>query len=443
MTTPLLEAVRRYMEAAPARLHIPGHKGTAIPPVGDAARYDLTEVTGLDSLYHPEGPIAGTEARYTRLYGTSGTLLSAGGSTLCIQAMLALACAPGDKLLAARGVHTAAVNAMALLDLHPRWLYPPVDAATGLALAVTPGAVEEGLAAHPDARAVYLTSPSMFGVISDIKEIGEICRRHGVPLLVDNAHGAHLKFLSPSLHPMDLGADICCDSLHKSLPVLTGGALLHIGNPAFLSGAKERMALFGSTSPSYLILLSMDGALPYLEEQAAEDAAGVSSRMGVLAERARAGGFLLPPGVRDPFRLTLGFGGLGYSREDFAAQLARCRVEPEYLGDQVCVLMAGGPTAPGDYARMERLLELPPKGPPLPVAAFPSSPPRQALPPRQGTFAQTEPVSLDNAAGRVAGSTVTPCPPGIPLVIAGEVLTPELVEALKNSGNFRINVIKL
>ena len=431
--------MERYLAGGFSRLHMPGHKGRGMDFLGEAVRYDLTEVTGLDSLYHPTGAIAGTEAAYTRLFGTAGSLLSAGGSTLCIQAMLALAAGPGERILASRGAHTAAVSAMALLDLRPVWLYPPRHAG-GLAEGVTPGQVERALAAQPDIRAVYITSPTYYGVLSDIAGIAAVCRARGVPLLVDNAHGPHLRFLPVSEHPADLGADLCCDSLHKTLPVLTGGALLHVKNPAYLARAKERMALFGSTSPSYLILLSADAALDYLAGPAGEEIARVAAALSRLRELAGARG-LAPTAERmDPLRLTLAVPARG-GREAFAAQLARHRIEPEYLDDGFCVLMAGGGNTPEDFSRIEALLREAEPGEHRPPAALPR-PARAVMTPREAVFAPREPVAPEAAAGRVSSGTVTPCPPGIPLLVPGERIDADFIPVLKNCGISPLYVVK-
>ena len=442
MSTPLLGAANRYLREGRSRFHMPGHKGMPLEGLGDITRYDLTEAGGLDSLYHAAGAIAETEAAFTKLYGTAASFLSAGGSTLCIQAMLALAAAPGSKVLAARGVHTAAVNAMALLDLQPVWIYPEQDALTGLAGTVSPQAVEAALQKHPDVSAVYITSPTYYGVLSDIAGIKAVCGRYGVPLLVDNAHGAHLKFRTPSLHPVDLGADLCCDSLHKTLPVLTGGALLHVCDERYVRRAKERMALFGSTSPSYLIMLSADAALPYLRDRAGEDIARVSHTISSLSDRARQKGFLTPRGVLEPLRLTLGFSPLGCTAEAFYAHLQSCRIEPEYLGGGYCVLIAGPQNSGEDFRRLREAIDTLPPQPPLPVPGVRLLPAEQVLSPRQAAFRDSGPVPVAQAVGQVAGGMVAPCPPGIPIVIGGERIDRDCAQALKNCGIRTVNVIK-
>ncbi|MDL2232526.1 DegT/DnrJ/EryC1/StrS family aminotransferase [Ruminococcaceae bacterium OttesenSCG-928-L11] len=442
--TPLLAALEAYIHSNVSRQHMPGHKGRLPWPLDTAAVYDLTEVTGTDSLYEADGAIAEMERQYTALYGSAASFLSAGGSTLCIQAMLALATQPGQRILCARGVHTATVNAMALLDLDPVWIVPEAGG-DGLLSQLSPAAVDEALSADAAIRAVYVTSPTYFGVISDIGGLAQVCHSHGVPLLVDNAHGSHLKFLPEAYgiaHPMEQGADLCADSLHKTLPVLTGGALLHVGNPRFVPDAKRKLALFGSTSPSYLIMLSCDMALAYCREQLPGELARVCGGYDRLRQLAAARGIPMPEGLCDPLRLTLDFSAVGYTGPEFGEYLRANGIEPEYRSDSHCVFLGSPHTGEADFAAMERMLtELPLKEPlPRPAAAIPV--PRRQCSVREAVFSTAERVSVENSVGRTASSLVCPCPPGIPLVIPGEGISDDIASSLKSYGIFHINVVK-
>ncbi|MDR2932172.1 MAG: DegT/DnrJ/EryC1/StrS family aminotransferase [Oscillospiraceae bacterium] len=440
--TPLFGAARGYIEKDAARFHMPGHKGFLPPPLHEAAPYDLTEIDGLDSLYEAGGALAEMEAEYSALYGTAASFLSAGGSTLCIQAMLALALMPGDKLVCARGVHTAAVNAMALLDVDPVWVYPRGDAVTGLMGAVAPGDVEKALESCPDARAVYITSPTYLGVMADISGIAAVCSRYGVPLLVDNAHGAHLRFLQTPLHPIGLGAAMCADSLHKTLPVLTGGALLHIADKRYRADARRKMALFGSTSPSYLIMLSCDRALDYINNEARGDMARLASEIKGLKKTAAERGFGFPDGLIDPLRLTLDFTALGYTGSLFGAYARQKGIEPEYLGARHGVFLAGPGNTAGDFARLRDMIADIPRLKPYDLEAVLLEPPRRACSLRQAIFAPGKVLPLHQCRGRIAAAVVAPCPPGMPVTVPGEIITDAHMLIYKNYGIFEINVVE-
>lgn len=166
-----------------------------------------------------------------------------------------------------RTVHRSAVHAMALLGITPIWVWPRQDAGPGLAGRIQADDVAKALQKHPDAKAVYLTTPDYYGVMSDLNAICAAAQQYNVPVIVDNAHGAHLFFLDRKLHPLSQGAAMCADSAHKTLPVLTGGAYFQIGSGRYLPQVRAAMALFGSTSPSFPILLSLDLCRAWLEEE--------------------------------------------------------------------------------------------------------------------------------------------------------------------------------
>ena len=259
ISTPICDFVRRYADEERVRLHMPGHKGK--PRLG-CEGLDITEIPGADDLYHPRGIIAESEENASRLFGFP-TFYSTEGSSLCIRAMLFLALAgkKNRRVLAGRNAHKTFLHTAVLLDFEISWLWPEGERRLE-SCPISAGQVERAILAEAEPpAAVYLTSPDYLGNTLDITSISAVCRRYGVLLLVDNAHGAYLKFLSR--HPMDLGADMCCDSAHKTLPVLTGGAYLHV-TKEFAGGVKDAMALFGSTSPSYLILQSLDMANRFL-----------------------------------------------------------------------------------------------------------------------------------------------------------------------------------
>mgnify|MGYP000799776666 CR=1 FL=1 len=277
MNTPIADFVGRYTASGTARLHMPGHKGK--PFLGCEA-LDITEIQGADALYEAEGIIAESEANAAALFGAGRTLYSTEGSSQCIRAMLYLAltnrpAGTSPVIVAARNVHKAFVYAAALLDFDIQWLWPaPQDAGAlcscPVSAAKLTGALQ-GLAQQGKRPfGVYITSPDYLGGVQDIAALAEVCKDFSVPLLVDNAHGAYLRFLPQGgQHPIALGAAMCCDSGHKTLPVVTGGAYLHLGKNAPVqdeAAVRNALALFGSTSPSYLILQSLDKCNQILSE---------------------------------------------------------------------------------------------------------------------------------------------------------------------------------
>ena len=440
MNAPIFDFVSRYVDSRAARLHVPGHKG--VGPLGCENR-DITEIAGADELYAASGIIAGSEANAASLFGSGATFYSAEGSSLCIRAMLTLALnhrAPdaAPVALAARNAHKAFVYAAALCGFEVEWLYPEEEA--GLcACPVTP----QGLARRLDGMGikpfcVYVTSPDYLGNRQDLAGLAAVCHARGVPLIVDNAHGAYLRFLPRSLHPLDLGADLCCDSAHKTLPALTGAAYLHISkdaNPAFIAGARDALALYGSTSPSYLILQSLDLCNLALAGDFPERLAGAARRVSALQATLAGRGFDVLSG--EPMKLTLRGDGRA-----LADALRAGGVECEYADRNHAVLMFSPDNPPEDYARAACALQSPP--PPYYEAhEVPLPAPRlaRALSIREAVFAPSELVDARRAVGRVCAAPTVSCPPAVPVAVSGEIITPEAVRALEHYGVGRVRVV--
>lgn len=444
--TPLKRALDEYIRQDYARLHMPGHKGTSISPFGELMAYDVTEVEGTDSLFEDDGPLKELEEIFTRLYDTKGTVMSAGGSTLCIQAMLRMVAKKEGRILAGRNIHAAAVNAMALLGLEPVWVYPNRKQEERLIGEISPDEIRSVLEKEKQAGtldslcAIYVTSPDYFGVMSDIRSIAQIAHEYGLPLLVDNAHGAHLHFLKEEYHPMQLGADLCCDSLHKTMPALTGAALLHTSDTKYYPQMKGAMTVFGSTSPNYLIMLSMDSTAAFLMQDGAERIQQTVTRCEELRQKAREKGFVLPQHC-DPMRLTLPLAGTGWDAQIFRKLLRKHKIMEEYLSDSGCVLLFSPFNREEDFKRTEALLDevLIQK---QPFTAFPIVPSEKVMSLREAFLSPKESVLVEKAEGRIAAQVKITCPPGIPLVMPGERLHKEIIKILKNSGIFVIDVVK-
>ena len=440
MTTPIRDFVNRYARQGKARLHMPGHKGRG--PLG-CEGLDITEIQGADALYEAEGIIAESEKNAAALFSSGRTCYSTEGSSQCIRAMLYLAmlhAAPASGrpvCLAARNAHKAFLFAAALCDFDVEWLYPETRTASLCSCPLSAG----GLARTLDAMArrpfcVYVTSPDYLGGRLDLAALADVCHRRGIPLLVDNAHGAYLRFLPGLRHPMELGADMCCDSAHKTLPVLTGGAYLHIGrnaDPRYGEGAKQALALFGSTSPSYLILQSLDCANALLAEdfpaQLLRCCARVRKLKGLLAAR----GFCVLPS--EPVKLTLYTDGLR------AAQMLRQGgAECEFADSRHVVLMFSPGNSAEDYARVALALDRP--LPPLPECPAPLPPLQRAMTIRQAVFAPAEYVPAERALGRICAAPAVSCPPAVPIAVSGERISPEAVRAFESNGIARIAVVR-
>ena len=342
MNTPICDFVQQYAQKGTLRLHMPGHKGT---PLLGLEHLDITEITGADNLFEANGIIAESERNASALFGAH-TFYSTEGSSLCIRAMLALVAQNTPKrdgktvIWAARNVHKSFLTAVALLGLEVEWLWPQ-ESDSYLSCTVDVRELDHRLGkAVQKPVAIYLTSPDYLGNRADIRSIAEVCHRYGVLLLVDNAHGAYLKFLPNSEHPMDQGADLCCDSAHKTLPALTGCAYLHISKSApegFVAQAKNAMALFASTSPSYLLLQSLDALNRYLAETYPTALADFLRKAEQCKRRLEPHGYTF--GGSEPLKWTVFAKQYGYTGENFAKMLEKSGIVCEFFDQDHCVLM--------------------------------------------------------------------------------------------------------
>ncbi len=434
MDTPICDFVAQYAKSNALRLHMPGHKGQ-----GASETYDITEIDGADVLYHETGVIKRSEENAAALFGAAKTLYSTEGSSLCIRAMLYLAMlhakATGKRPLVAAGrnAHKTFMTAAALLDLDVLWLYPKMQE-TVLSCEITAEDLERELSnAQERPCAVYVTSPDYLGNCSDISALSAVCRKYGVLLLVDNAHGAYLRFLPQSLHPMDLGADLCCDSAHKTLPVLTGGAYLHISAqaPKLLSEqASQAMQIFASTSPSYLILQSLDAANRTLSEGYRTDLAQFSSQLRDLKARLP----FLQVGT-ESLKLTLAPKSYGYTGQELAAILQRENIVCEFADPDFVVMMFTPQLGEAALAHVEQALlhikrrEAILQRPPLPPRA------QKVLSIREALFAPSRELALSDCLGRTLASSCITCPPAVPILVCGERIDAQAIACMQYYGS--------
>lgn len=442
MNTPICDFVRQYAAGNTLRLHMPGHKGQVF--LGPEP-LDLTEISGADSLYEADGIIACSEENASRLFGCE-TLYSTEGASQCIRAMVRLAllyaAMQGKQpvIAAGRNAHKTFLSAAALLDAEVVWLYPEGEESY-LSCSPTAETVERILL-ETQAAAVYVTSPDYLGRLCDVSALAEVCRRHGALLLVDNAHGAYLRFLPQSLHPMDLGADLCCDSAHKTFPVLTGGAYLHLDKALpqeVASQARNAMALFGSTSPSYLILQSLDLANAYLSDYR-ERLDAFLPLVQKLKDSLRALGYTL--WEEEPLKLTVAARTWGYTGQEFANQLRKQEIECEFADPDFAVMMLTPETGKEGLLRLYTVMAAVEQKSALAVQPPMFAHPQKAMSIRQATMALCETVPVEKSAGRVLASPSVGCPPAVPIAVCGEVLDETAIACFRYYGIEKCTVVK-
>ena len=436
MTTPIFDFVKKYANGSTTRFHMPGHKGRG--EMGVEA-FDITEVSGADVLYSAEGIIEESENNLTSLYGTAHSFYSTEGSTLAIKAMLALVCErrgiERPLILAARNVHASFVRAAALLDFDAEFIYPERAGhlceckitASDVARAI------EGARVKP--RAVYLTSPDYLGNMLDVRAISAVCRERDIPLLVDNAHGAYLKFLPEDSHPITLGAAMCADSAHKTLPVLTGGAYLHISKDFadYVSCARGALSLFASTSPSYLTLCSLDLCNKRLCQDYPEKIADLVSKTAEIKRKIRALGLDVCDG--EPMKIAIREGS------SLASHLRACGIEVEFSDRDYTVLMLSPENTDEELEKLDFAFSSYKKaGAPTEIHSV--MPHERLLSIREAVLSPSETIKVEQAAGRICASPTVSCPPAVPIVISGERITDRDIEVFKYYGINTVSVVK-
>lgn len=456
---------------------MPGHKGVATK-LG-VEQFDITEIEGADELYAAEGIIAQSEKNASELFGAH-TFYSTEGSSLSIRAMLFLLvkwCKKEGKqpyILAARNVHKTFINTVALLDIKVDWLMGRQQDSFE-ECHISPNQLQAKLdVMNPKPSAVYITSPDYLGNIADIKGLAQICHDNNILLLVDNAHGAYLRFINPSQHPMDLGADMCADSAHKTLPVLTGGAYLHISPNAdsfFKENAKYALEMFGSTSPSYLILASLDLANEYMETMNqkliafAPQIAGIKTRLEAFGYKF-IGDELL--------KITIKCNGNG---KKMAAGLMEKNIYPEYIDSNHIVLMLtpqnsdedldklveGLEAIAGEYASQEEnatqqsaanlagaasehLQQMTSALQQMSAQVQYMTSPIQIMSAHDAIFSESEELPANKCAGRILAAASVSCPPAVPVYMMGERIGEEVADPDSEVGRLlmgkKLNVVK-
>lgn len=422
-------------------MHMPGHKGAGI--LGFEGM-DLTEIYGADELFAAEGIIKESEQNASSLFGCP-TYYSTQGSTLCIQTMCTILCQDAKskgkkpKILAGRNAHRSFIHAAALLDFEIEWLYGNSDY---LSCKIHAEDLEKAIIESLP-TAVYLTNPDYLGNLLDIQSLASVCKKHNVLLAIDNAHGAYLRFLEPSLHPIDLGADLCCDSAHKTLPVLTGGAYLHLSeslNQVWKNDVKHFMEYFSSTSPSYLIMASLDAANEVLDttfrNSLSECVRSVASLKNTLVQY----GYTILSG--EPMKITISTKEFGYTGNEIANLLMECDIYPEFYDSDYIVLMPSPYNTKDDLKRLETCLWGIERKPILINKPPKLEQSKKAMNVRQALFSSSITLDVSKSLGQVCSSVTVSCPPAILPVIPGEVISESSIEVMKYYGIETVRVVK-
>lgn len=429
MDTPIFNFIKEYIKSDTERLHMPGHKGTHILGFEE---FDITEINGADSLFEANGIIKESEKNASLLFDCP-TFYSTEGSSLCIRAMLFLAKKQGvKKILAGRNAHKSFVNTCALLDIDVEWIYSQSYLTLEIDLAILE---KTFISSKPDA--IFITSPDYLGTLADIKSISKLCKKYDVKFLVDCAHGAYLKFLPESLFPTDLGADMCCSSAHKTLPCLTGGAYLHIKDTTLLNQVKDAMALFGSTSPSYLILASLDKVNEYIFNDYKNKLQKFLVKTENLKKKLRSHGYFLFES--EPLKITICAKSYGYTGEELSDIIRAKGIEIEFYDPDFAVLML---SINNNLKKIEEILLS--VSPASPIIDFPPVliECKKVISFKEALLSESEEIDIKDSLNRVLSQISIGCPPAVPIIMCGEKIDQNTIKCFEYYKIEKCKVIK-
>ncbi|MCI5587193.1 MAG: DegT/DnrJ/EryC1/StrS family aminotransferase [Lachnospiraceae bacterium] len=469
MNTPIYDFVRKYKEAHISRLHMPGHKGQAFLGCEDM---DITEIKGADVLSMADGIIKESQENAASLFGAGATFYSTEGSSQCIKAMLEtvrhdyvnmtskkknscgndLSGCDGEKevcrprIIAARNVHRAMIDACALIDIDIDFLMP--GSSSSICSGMIKGKMlDKKLSSYTTMpMGVYITSPDYLGNIADIKEISSVCDKYDIPLIVDNAHGAYLAFMEDNIHPMNLGAAICCDSAHKTLPVLTGGAYVHISErykERYTGYMSKALTLFGSTSPSYLIMQSLDICNAYLagdyRDKLLETVKKVDKTKKMLRNKS------VSVIDSEKLKIVIDAAASGYTGEMIAEEMRNYGIECEYADRQFIVLMFSTENSDTDFERVvnwadKSVLTNNAKKKIVYKDIYPEKI-KKSMTIREAVFSPSEMIDVSEALGRVCAAETISCPPAVPIAVSGEVIDRQMIDLFTSYGIEKVCVV--
>ncbi|MBR2715277.1 MAG: aminotransferase class V-fold PLP-dependent enzyme [Ruminococcus sp.] len=430
MNTPICDFVNKYVQKDFVRAHMPGHKGENILGF---EHLDITEIKGADSLFEAESIIKESEENASEIFSCD-TFYSTEGSSLSIRAMMYLSLIYAKKrgkaplVLAGRNAHKTFLSAIALLDMDVEWLYSKEN--SYLSCEINEKELDEKLLSMSTKPvAVYLTSPDYLGNTLDIEAIAKVCKKHDVLLLIDNAHGAYLKFLEKSMHPIDLGATMCCDSAHKTLCALTGAAYLHISKNAdeiFTDNVKDALSLFASTSPSYLILQSLDKLNAILSDGYKDRLKTFIAKVNTLKKILDKSGYTLLG--NEKIKITISTKPYGYKGYEFAEILREKGVECEFCDPDFVVLMLTESMSDDTLMKIESALLSIEKSKELDETVPEFSMPQRVMSVRDAVMSLSKTVGVKDSVGKVLATANVSCPPAVPIVVSGEKIDESAIE---------------
>lgn len=444
----LYEGLKKYDQDVEVRFHMPGHKGKTIIDIDNVFDIDVTEVDGTDNLQNPKDILKKSQEYVSSVYGSVETLYSVSGSTGGLYAAILSTTNPSDEILVQRNCHISVYNAMMLGRLKPKYIYPEIDEKNGIVCSINVKELDQILDNNKKIKAVVITNPSYYGTCSNISLIVEVVHKHNRVLIVDEAHGAHLRFSEKlPTSALDKGADIVVQSTHKTLGAFTQTSIVHVGTDRVdINRLKMFLNMCQSTSPSYILMSSIEASVKHINENKDDRLLNILAKIKEVKEELKA-----IDGVKiydlttsdvkvyefDDMKLLISLSSLGISGvqlENILRHEYKIQVEMSDLKYVLAMITIGDDI--DDIDKLKKAI--------IDIATtrdkkdeeskrfnIDFNKPIISEDLTTAFYSEKETVLLENAQGKVSGGFVTPYPPGVPLLCAGEVITKELIKQIK------------
>ncbi len=453
LKTPILNALKKYAQPETVRFHMPGHKGNQLQgnPLADflgnmVFRADVTNIPGMDDLHQPEGIIKESQEIAAKVFEAKKSYFLINGSSCGLEALLLAVCSPGQKIIVPRNIHRSILSGIILSGAVPVFFMPEYDEGYGVFVHTLPQAIEQVLNDNPDAKAVLLVNPTYNGIVSEVQKIADLVHSRGIPLLVDEAHGAHFGF-----HPdfpesaLKCGADAAVHGSHKMLASFTQASMVHIqGNLIDQSRLENALRILQSTSTSYLLLASLEASLFQMQSQGRELLENILQISRSLKQNLNEMGYPIMNEKKyylDPCKITVSLESLpptGPWAENWLRENYQIQVELSAPNNLLLLLSPGNTwedmhrlTAALAKMRIMEERDWPDEALHHKKCALPSCLPEVTMPPRTAFFAPARIIRLEQAAGLICAETISCYPPGVPVICPGEKFTAEIVEYLQ------------
>lgn len=428
-------------------MHMPGHKRQAAFAGALPYGMDITEIEGFDNLHNREGILKDLADRLAKLKNAPYAIPLVGGSTVGILSAVKAMTNKGDRIIMARGCHKSVYHAAEICGLDTSYIHPETDKNNGFFLSVSRDDIEKAFAQTPDAKLVIITSPTYEGVISDIKAIADIAHSHGAKLLVDGAHGAHLGY--SGLFPADAlsqGADAVVESLHKTLPAMTQTAALYLGGAVSPKAFEKAVGIFETSSPSYVLMASIDRCVSLLEEKAEKLFEDYSKKLDDFYKETEKLENIEVIHFDDKGKIIISLSGTDKSGPEVAESLRnRFHIEPEMISKSYIICMTSICDTWENFNRLAEALiaidkETNASENNKNTVKYPTVKKEYNL--CDVSAHDGEYIPLENTEGRVSLSYLWAYPPGIPIVAPGEVISKEVIASIKALESCSVEVLQ-